>query len=324
MNKIAFIFPGQGSQSIGMGIAVANAFPLARDIFSQANEILGWDLFKACQEGPEERLRQTDVAQPALYVTGYAASAVMRSRDFKPSGFAGHSIGEYAALAAAGVFSFEQGLRLVQVRGQLMQEAAQKHPGAMAAILGLSPEKTQELCKQAETDGICVPVNFNSPEQIVIAGEKKAVEKVSALATEAGAKRVIALNVSGAFHSPLMAEAAQAMRAELSKVTFKNAEAPVAMNADGQLQTEASAIQERLARQLNSSVQWVKSIEALKADGVTTFIECGAGRVLMGLMRRIDKQLQAFSTETPEAFQEIGNRLSSSSSAVSGGGSKTV
>ena len=309
MNKIALLFPGQGSQSIGMGIAVAEAYPQARALFEQARQILRWDLFQACKDGPDERLRQTDVAQPALYVTGYAASAVLRSLGIQPEGFAGHSIGEYAALAAAGVISFEQGLKLVQERGRLMQEAAQKHPGTMAAILGLAPEKVSEVCKQAESEGVCVPVNFNSPEQIVIAGAKNAVEKAVALAQAAGAKRVIALNVSGAFHSPLMSDAAHALRSLLAKVPFKNAAGPVAMNADGQLQTQAAAIQDRLAQQLNSSVQWIKSMTALKEQGFTTFIECGAGRVLSGLLRRIDKQLQAFSTETPEAIQEVVDAL---------------
>lgn len=309
MNKIAFLFPGQGSQSVGMGVAVAEKFPQARAVFDQANQLLGWDLFQACKEGPEDRLRQTDVAQPALYVTGYAAFAALRSLEVQPEGFAGHSIGEYAALAAAGVFSFEQGLKLVQERGRLMQEAAQKRPGAMVAVLGLTPEKASEICREAQSDGVCVPVNYNSPEQIVIAGEKKAVEKVTGLAQAAGAKRVIPLNVSGAFHSPLMSEAAEAMRSALAKVQFKNAGGPVAMNADGQLQAQAAAIQDRLARQLNSPVQWVKSIDAMKADGFTTFIECGAGRVLSGLLRRIDKQLRSFSTETPEAIQEIVDAL---------------
>jgi len=288
-----------------MGVAVAEKFPQARAVFDQANHLLGWDLFQACKEGPEDRLRQTDVAQPALYVAGYAAFAVLRSLDIQPEGFAGHSIGEYAALAAAGVFSFEQGLKLVQERGRLMHEASQKRPGGMVAVLGLASEKVSEICRQAESEGVCVPVNYNSPEQIIIAGEKKAVEKVAALAPAAGAKRVIPLNVSGAFHSPLMSEAADALRSVLAQVQFKNAAGPVAMNADGQLQTQAAAIQDRLARQLNSPVQWVKSMEAMKANGFTTFIECGAGRVLSGLLRRIDKQLQVFSTETPEAIQEI-------------------
>jgi [acyl-carrier-protein] S-malonyltransferase len=314
MNKVAFIFPGQGSQSVGMGVAVAEKFPQARAVFDQANEILEWDLFRACKEGPEDRLRQTDVAQPALYVTGYAAAVVLRSLEIQPEGFAGHSIGEYAALASAGVFSFEEGLKLVQERARLMQEAAQERPGAMAAVLGLSAQKVSDICREAAAEGgVCVPVNFNSPEQIVIAGEKKAVEQAAALAQAQGAKRAILLNVSGAFHSPLMGEAAYHMlegRLGSGQPTFQNVVAPVAMNVDGVLRTDGSAIHLALCQQLNSPVQWVKSIEAMKLAGFTSFIECGAGRVLGGLLRRIDKQLQSFSTETPEAIQETVDALS--------------
>ena len=304
MVKFAFIFPGQGSQSVGMGISLADRFTEARRLFEEASEFLGWDLRQACQEGPEDRLRQTDVAQPALYVTGCAAAAVQRLKGLEPSALAGHSIGEYAALAAAGVIDFPEGLRLVRERGRLMQEAASKHPGGMAAILGLSAEAIRACCEEARPHGICVPANFNSPEQVVIAGEQKSVEKVSALAQARGAKRVIALNVSGAFHSPLMIEAAHAMRRVLEKAALRDASVPVAMNVDGQLRQKAGDIREALARQLDSAVQWVKTIETMRAAGITDFVECGSGRVLSGLLRRIDKRLQAYSTESAEAMAQ--------------------
>ena len=305
MNKVAFIFPGQGSQVVGMGVALAGRFKEARMAFDQASQVLNWDLLAACREGPENRLRQTDVAQPALYVTGYAAYAVLRAMGVTPDAVAGHSIGEYAALAAAGVFGFTVGLDLVRERGLLMQAAAQEHPGGMVAVIGLSRDAIEAMCRNVqEVHGTCVPVNFNSPEQIVVAGEKKAIEAFSAAAAE-GAKRVIPLNVIGAFHSPLMKEAAVRMKSHLSRVTFRGAACPVAQNVDGQCRQDARAIQAALAQQLDHSVEWVKSIEALKALGCGGFVECGSGRVLSGLLKRIDKELKAYSTETAEVLEEF-------------------
>ena len=292
-----------------MGMALAERFPEAQRCFEEASQILGWDLREACQNGPEDRLRQTDVAQPALYVTGYAAAAVLRSMDIQPGAVAGHSIGEYAALATAGVFNFAEGLKLVRERGRLMQDAGTKHPGGMAAILGLSAEQVRAACDEARPAGICGAVNFNSPEQIVIAGEKKAVEKASELATSKGAKRVIALNVSGAFHSPLMKEAADAMRKNLQSVPFRDAAIPVAMNVDGKLHTAAEEIRETLARQLDGAVQWVRTLETLKANGCAGFVECGSGRVLSGLVKKFDRQLATHSTENAEAVAQVAEAL---------------
>lgn len=313
--KVAFIFPGQGSQAIGMGIAVAERFPEARRCFDEASEVLGLNLRQACREGPEERLRQTDIAQPALYVTGYAAFVALRSMGIHPAAAAGHSIGEYAALAAAGVFDFDEGLGLVQKRGELMKKAGHDKPGTMAAVLGLDQEKLQALCQAAK--GVCVPVNFNSPEQIVIAGERQAVEDVSASASQAGAKRVIPLNVSGAFHSPLMKEAAEAMRQALLAVPFKDAAAPVAMNVDGQLRSYSQEIREALARQLDSPVQWVRTLEALKKNEFGVFVECGSGRVLCGLVKKFDRSLQTYSTETAEALAQVAEALGAAKRGMS-------
>jgi [acyl-carrier-protein] S-malonyltransferase len=267
-------------------------------------------LLSACNEGPEERLRQTDIAQPALYVTGYAAFAVLRSMGISPDAVAGHSIGEYAALAAAGVFGFTEGLDLVRERGKLMAAAGTERPGGMIAVLGLDRAALSSLCQTVSVaHGVCVPVNFNSPEQIVVAGEKKAMEAFAAAASGAGAKRVIPLNVSGAFHSPLMGEAAVQMKKHLSHIAFRDAVCPVAMNVDGQTRQKAADIQAALAQQLDHSVEWVRSIESLRDAGCGTFVECGSGRVLSGLLRRIDKQLKVYSTETLEAVDEVRNAL---------------
>jgi [acyl-carrier-protein] S-malonyltransferase len=309
MNKIAFIFPGQGSQSVGMGVALTERFAEARTAFEQASQVLNCDLLKACQEGPDDRLRQTDVAQPALYVTGYAAFAVLRSMGITPDAVAGHSIGEYAALASAGVFGFTEGLDLVRERGLLMQTASQEHPGGMVAVIGLPRDAIEAMCRNVqEVHGTCVAVNFNSPEQVVVAGEKKAIEAFSTAAAE-GAKRVIPLNVVGAFHSPLMKEAAIRMKSYLSRVTFRQATCPVAMNVDGQLHSDPADIQTTLAQQLDHSVEWVKTIESLKVSGCSDFVECGSGRVLSGLLKRIDKGLKAYTTETAEALDEVRNTL---------------
>jgi len=309
MTKKAFVFPGQGAQAIGMGISLAERFPESKELFDRASQLLGWDLFEACKTGPEDRLRQTDIAQPALYVTGYAAYTVLKAQGLMPDVVAGHSIGEYAALAAANVFGFGEGLALVRERGRLMQDAAQKRPGAMAALLGLSPEQAKAVCAEASATGVCVAVNFNSPEQVVIAGDKAGVEKASALATAAGAKRVIALNVSGAFHSPLMEEAAESMKDLIGKVRFERPSIPVAMNVDGQMHEDPREIQSQLSLQLDHAVLWVDCVNSLKAFGSTLFVECGSGRVLSGLIRRIDKQLTVASTETVEALQEAANLL---------------
>jgi len=309
MSKIAFIFPGQGSQAVGMGVALAGRFTEARTAFDQASQVLNWDLLQVCKEGPEDRLRQTDVAQPALYVTGYASFAVLRAMGISPDAVAGHSIGEYAALAAAGVFGFTEGLDLVRERGLLMQTASQEHPGGMVAVIGLARDAIETMCRNVqEVHGTCVPVNFNSPEQVVVAGEKKAIEAFSTAAAE-GAKRVIPLNVVGAFHSPLMKEAAVRMKSYLSRVSFRAAACPVVMNVDGQPRQEPAAIQSALAQQLDHSVEWVNSVEALRDSGCSIFVECGSGRVLSGLLKRIDKGLKTYSTETAEALEEARNAL---------------
>jgi [acyl-carrier-protein] S-malonyltransferase len=309
MSQIAFLFPGQGSQSIGMGLAVADNFPASKTYFDQAQRVLGWDLLEACRQGPDDRLKQTDVAQPALYVTGYAAYKTLESHGLKPQGVAGHSIGEYAALAAAGVFGFVEGLELVKARARLMKEAGQSNPGSMMAILGLEGAQVKAVCQEASAKGVVAAVNFNSPEQTVIAGTAAGLEEAGRLASAKGAKRVIPLNVAGAFHSPLMAEAAQGMMEMIAKPSFNRAAVPVAMNADGRLHQAPEDIRQQLELQLDHAVLWVASIQPLKADGAHFFVECGAGRVLTGLLRRIDRQLPAYATDTLEAIKELEGAL---------------
>jgi [acyl-carrier-protein] S-malonyltransferase len=295
-----------------MGLPLVDNFSEARQAFQEAKDLLGWDLLQVCREGPEDKLRQTEIAQPALYVTGYAAAKVLMAQGIQPDFVAGHSIGEYAALAAANVFSFSAGLSLVEKRAALMRDAGRAHPGSMMAILGLTGEQVQAICQEASSKGICASVNFNSPEQTVIAGEAPALEEAGRIAPGRGAKRVIPLNVSGAFHSPLMAEAAVGMKEILSKTPFQPAVVPIAMNVDGQLHTLAEDIRKQLELQLDHSVQWVKIIQALKAEGSGHFVECGVGRVLSGLLRRIDKQLQSHDTDSLESIKEAGEALGAS------------
>jgi len=229
-----------------------------------------------------------------------------------PQAAAGHSIGEYVALAAAGVFDFDEGLKLVKERARLMRDAGQANPGSMAAILGLDGASVDAICKQASAKVVCAAVNFNSPEQTVIAGTTDALAEAGKLATAQGAKRVLPLNVAGAFHSPLMAEAAQGMKAVLAKTHFQNAKIPVAMNVDGKLYQDSAEIRRQLDQQLDHAVRWVDSIQALRAVGVNFFVECGAGRVLTGLLKRIDRQVNGLSTDSLEAIKEVGQAFQAS------------
>jgi [acyl-carrier-protein] S-malonyltransferase len=312
VKKIGGLFPGQGSQVIGMGVALVERYPQVKSFYEQAQDILGWDLLQICREGTDDKLRQTDVAQPALYVTGYAAFTICQSLGITPTAVAGHSIGEYAALAAANVFSFRDGLVLVQERARLMREAGSTQPGGMMAIIGLEANAVRAICEQVQTQGICSAVNYNTPEQIVIAGVGPALEEAGRLALVHGAKRVIPLNVSGAFHSPLMAQAAQRMRDYLAKITFKKAAIPVVMNADGKAHQLSEEIRPQLELQLDHPVQWVTTIQTLQALGTSTFVEFGAGRVLTGLLRRIDRQLEGYNTDTVETIEQLREALGAS------------
>jgi len=294
-SKIAVIFPGQGSQSVGMGLDLANTHSIAAEMFAKANDILGFSLSGLCFEGPEDELTRTVNTQPALFVSSAIAYEVARAKGLEASFSAGHSVGEYAALYAAGAFSFEDGLRLVRKRAELMDKAARENGGAMAAILGLSPDQVKEATINASDAGVVVAANFNSPIQTVISGQLEAVEKACVIAKEMGAKRIVPLKVSGAFHSPLMQSAADEMRSVLAGTTMTDCRIPVVANITGDFEQSADEIKANLARQVVGTVRWIDSIEKLILSGVDTFVELGPGNVLAGLVKRISTQVNVYS-----------------------------
>lgn len=296
MTKIAYIFPGQGSQSVGMGQNLCSHSEAARTLFEQADEYLGEKISTLCFYGPEDALKQTVHTQPALYVTSAAALAVLRERGVpSPEAVAGHSVGEYAALYAAGAFDFETGLRLVSRRAQEMHRAALTQPGAMAAVLGLSAEQVVAVCAEAQSAGPVSAANFNGGGQVVISGSAAGVAKASELAKAAGAKRVLPLNVSGAFHSALMAPAVEAMEYALRDAAIHTASIPIVANLTADYETTPDEIRTSLAAQIDHPVRWEETILRLTTDGFDTFVEVGSGTVLAGLMKRIAPDVKVVS-----------------------------
>ncbi|HLV79377.1 MAG TPA: ACP S-malonyltransferase [Chthonomonadaceae bacterium] len=312
--KVAFLFPGQGAQKVGMGWEFYENFPQGRAVFARANELLGFDLATLCFAGPEEILRETDNAQVALFVTSIAALRCLESICARrPDAVAGHSVGEYAALVAAGTLNFDDGLNLVRRRGELMRDAARSAPGAMAAVLGLDAETARQVCEEARAAGagLVVVANYNGAGQTVISGSPEAVEKAGAIAREKGARRVIPLAVSGAFHSPLMVAAGDALFAYLSQTAFRKPEAPVVSNVTARYVEMPDDLTGGLTRQVSGCVRWEESMQMLLQEGVDTFIELGSGDVLTGLMRRMEKSVQALSVQDADSLQAACRLLSS-------------
>src|SRR5437660_3022855 len=287
--KIALIFPGQGSQLVGMGKDLAEKYPVARQTFEEADEALGYKLSQVCFEGPEEQLRLTEITQPAILTASIAALRVLEGRIPRPSFVAGHSLGEYSAHVVSGTMSFADAVRTVRSRGKYMQEAVPVGVGAMAAILGMDPAKVTAVCNDAALGEVCQPANINSPEQIVISGNTAAVERAAKLADERGAKRAKLLPVSAPFHCSLMKPAQDRLEADLNVLELQKPVYPVACNVDAELVTDELRARNTLGRQVTGPVKWVQCMELLIAQGVQTFVEIGPGKVLCGLMRQIDR-----------------------------------
>lgn len=305
----AMMFPGQGSQAVGMGRELAENWPAARECFNRADEVLGRPLSKLCWEGPEEELKLTVNTQPALYVCSAAALAVLRGEGIGPSVVAGHSLGEYSALYAAGVFDFETGLKLVQARGKAMFEAGQARPGTMAALLSLEGEQVNAICAKASEKGCVVPANWNSPGQIVVSGDPEAVAEAVRLAVEAGSRRSVMLPVSGAFHSPLVEPAVKVMEAELAGAHMQAPRCQFVANVSAELVSDVEQIRRGLAQQIVSCVRWSDSIATMAGSGAQVFVEVGSGKVLSGLLKRIDKALTGVPFGTPADLPAVKQAL---------------
>lgn len=301
--KLAMIFPGQGSQYVGMGKDLYENFGYVRELFDQSNDILGFDLKKMCFEGPEEALKMTSHTQPAILTMSTACWMVLRERGITPAAVAGHSLGEYSALVAAGAISFADALRLVHKRGMFMQESAPA--GGMAAILGLAPDLVRQACTEASESGTVEVANYNCPGQIVIAGEKGALEKAMELCRGLGAKRALPLQVSGPFHSSLMTEAGKKLAAELDKINFSQPSCPLVANVTADEAQTTLGIKELLVKQISSSVRWEESVQKLTSIGVNVYIEVGPGKVLCGLGKKIIKDAQFFNIEDASGLENI-------------------
>ncbi|MCA9741589.1 MAG: ACP S-malonyltransferase [Deferribacteres bacterium] len=293
--KTAFIFPGQGSQHIGMAKDLFDALPDAKAKFAIANDILGFDLAHLCFEGPEEELKQTNVTQPAIFVHSCIVLEHVLAGGKKADMVAGHSLGEYTALVAAGVLSFEDALQLVKVRGDAMQGAGLDKPGTMAAVIGLESDAVDEICRIASSAGIVQAANYNSPGQIVISGDHAGIKKAIEVAQEKGARKAMELVVGGAFHSPLMEGARQKLKLALDKTTFQDARVPIYQNATATAETDAEAIKNNLDLQLTNPVRWIECVEGMITGGASEMYELGPSKVLTGLVRRIDRSV----TPTP-------------------------
>ncbi|MCH4294182.1 ACP S-malonyltransferase [Shewanella sp. 3B26] len=306
MDKFAFVFPGQGSQAVGMLADLAAEFPVVTETFAEASAALGYDLWALVQDGPAEQLNQTQKTQPALLTASVAIwRAYQASGKPQPAVLAGHSLGEYSALVCAGVIQFADAVKLVELRGQLMQAAVPEGTGAMYAIIGLDNDAIASACAESAQGEVVSPVNFNSPGQVVIAGNKDAVERAAAACKAAGAKMAVALPVSVPSHCSLMKGAADKLADALAAIEFSAPAIPVINNVDVQAPSDVAAIRDALVRQLYCPVRWTETVEAMAADGITYLVECGPGKVLTGLAKRINKSVSAQAVNDVASFAAL-------------------
>ena len=313
-SPIAFLFPGQGSQAVGMGKELAANYPVARQTFEEADEALRYKLSQVCFEGPEEKLKLTEITQPAILTASVAAFRVLSDKGPKPDFVAGHSLGEYSAHVAAGTLKFTDAVRAVRNRGQYMQEAVPVGVGAMAAILGLTLSQVTEICGEAARGHVCQPANLNSPEQVVISGHATAVAQAIKLSIDCGAKKAVSLPVSAPFHCALMQPAQDRLAPDLEALNFQKPACPVVCNVDAALVTEADSARNALIRQVTGAVKWEPSIRLLIAKGVNLFVEVGPGKVLWGLMRQIDRSKTCLTVGDEASLQKTLSQFSDTSS----------
>ncbi|MBV8553273.1 MAG: ACP S-malonyltransferase [Acidobacteriaceae bacterium] len=317
MTELAFLFPGQGSQFAGMGKLLAGEYPEARSVFEEADDALSFPLSKLCFEGPEDELKKTENTQPALLAVSIAAHRVLAARSIKPALVAGHSLGEYSALVAAGSLTLADALRLVRKRGRYMQEAVPQGVGAMAALLKLPEGQLDRILQEAAQGEVVTAANLNSPGQIVIAGHAAAVGRAMELAKAAGAKRAVLLPVSAPFHCPLMRPAQQRLRPDLDAAEFRDLSVPLVNNWQASTVTSAADAREGLYQQIPNPVRWTESIRELSRAGITRFIEVGAGSVLLGLSRQIDPALQGAKFGEPDDIDKVSALLADHSATLS-------
>lgn len=302
MGKVAFVFPGQASQYPGMGKELAEKYPVARDVFEEADKALGFSISKMCFEGSEDDLKLTANTQPAILTCSVAVYRVAAEKGLQPDFVAGHSLGEYSALVAAGSLKFADAVQLVRKRGTYMQEAVPAGEGAMAAILGLSPAVVADACKRAAEGEICSPANLNSPEQTVISGHAGAVKRAVEIASQLGAKRAVVLPVSAPFHCALMTPAQEKLAKDLAKTEFADLKFPLVTNVDADSITKGDEARNALERQVTAPVRWEDSVRDLIEEGVNTFVEVGPGRVLTGLLRQIERSVAALNIEDEKSL----------------------